>query len=262
VLALLKYPRTQHIQGSRTQPGDEDLDSVPYEQLAGRQLVVEEKLDGANSALSFDQDGQLWLQSRGHFLLGGHRERHFALLKTWAHSHQAALWQLLGSRYVLYGEWLYAKHTVFYDALPHYFLEFDVWDREQELFLDTDSRHRMLAHSPVCSVPVLSSGPAPAQNQLSAWVRRSVFKTAGHRAELRAAALELGLNPERIEQETDSSDLSEGLYLKVEEGGAVRARYKFVRASFLTAVLESETHWLDRPIVRNRLAPGVDLFAC
>ena len=52
----------------------------------------------------------------------------------------------------------------------------------------------------------------------------------------------------------------EGLYLKVEEGGRVLGRYKWVRASFLSAVLDSGTHWLRRPIVPNRLAPGVDLF--
>ena len=51
---LLKYPRTPHLEGSRLQPGDHDLVSVPFADLAGRFLVVEEKLDGANSAISFD----------------------------------------------------------------------------------------------------------------------------------------------------------------------------------------------------------------
>lgn len=37
-------------------------------------------------------------------------------------------------------------------------------------------------------------------------------------------------------------------------------RYKYVRASFLTAVFESEGHWLDRPILPNRLGAGVDLY--
>jgi hypothetical protein len=37
-------------------------------------------------------------------------------------------------------------------------------------------------------------------------------------------------------------------------------RYKFVRASFLTSVVESGSHWLKRPIVPNQLRPGVDLF--
>lgn len=32
------------------------------------------------------------------------------------------LFKVLGNRHILYGEWLYAKHSVYYDNLPHYFL--------------------------------------------------------------------------------------------------------------------------------------------
>src|ERR1043165_4443499 len=108
---IRKYPRTRHIEGSRLQSGDEDLSSVPFADVRGRTLVVEEKLDGANSGISFDAAGELYLQSRGHYLTGGSRERHFALLKSWAETHRDLLHRVLGSRYVLYGEWLYAKHT-------------------------------------------------------------------------------------------------------------------------------------------------------
>ena len=65
----------------------------------------------------------------------------------------------------------------------------------------------------------------------------------------------------RALRETDSSTLMEGLYIKVEEEGVVKERYKFVRADFLAAILRADGHWLERPIVPNRLAEGVDLFA-
>ncbi len=68
-----KYPRTQHLEGSRLQPGDKDLSAVPFDAIAGRPIVVEEKLDGANAALSFGTDGELLLKSRGHYLVGGAR---------------------------------------------------------------------------------------------------------------------------------------------------------------------------------------------
>ena len=45
----------------------------------------------------------------------------------------------------------------------------------------------------------------------------------------------------------------EGLYIKIEENGAVAARYKFVRADFLIRVLDSGSHWLRRPIIPNSL---------
>ena len=261
---ILKYPRTQHIEGSRLQPGDEDLAAVAFAGVAGRHMVVEEKIDGANAGICV-LDGVLHLQSRGHFLTGGERERHFALLKSWARAHEAGLREVLGSRYVMYGEWVYAKHTIFYDALPHYFLEFDVLDRERDVFLDTPSRQRLLDGLPVASVPVLAQGAFPSLAALQRLVGPSLYKTPDWRTHLAqaAAAGESGRfgSVERAVAQTDPSDQAEGLYIKVEEDGRVVERLKWVRASFLSAVLDAEGHWLDRPIVQNRLAPGVDIFS-
>ena len=51
-VTLKKYPRTPHLEGSRLQPGDEDLSQVPFSYIKGKHLVVEEKIDGANTAVS------------------------------------------------------------------------------------------------------------------------------------------------------------------------------------------------------------------
>ncbi|MEZ4363201.1 MAG: RNA ligase family protein [Kofleriaceae bacterium] len=252
-MSILKYPRTPHLEGSRLQPGDEDLASAPFSVLAGRHVVVEEKVDGGNAGISFTEDGQLRLQSRGHYLTGGPRERHFALLKQWAHTHAQVLHERLGARYVLYGEWLYAKHTVYYDALPHYFLEFDLYDRQAQAFLSTPRRRQLLDGAPVVSVPVLAEGPVTTLRALRARLTPSRFKTPRWRERLRETAAARGLDVERVIAETDRSDLMEGLYVKVEEEGVVAARYKLVRPDFLTTILDAGTHWLDRPIVPNGL---------
>jgi hypothetical protein len=260
MLTIHKYPRTHHLEGSRLQPGDEDLDSVPLVRLAGRFVVVEEKLDGANAGIRFDESGRLYLQSRGHFLTGGVREKHFNLFKQWANTHAAALWPVLGARHVLYGEWLYAKHTIFYDRLPHYFLEFDILDTQTGAFLSTARRHELLAGTPVVSVPVLWSGIVGQRDDLPSLVGPSLYKGLQWREQLAEVCRGKGLDPERIGKETDATDLMEGLYVKVEERGQVVERYKWVRASFLTSVLDSGSHWLQRPIVPNQLRDGVDLF--
>lgn len=258
---LIKYPRTPHIEGSRLQPGDEDLSQIPFRVIRGKHLVVEEKVDGANTAVSFSPDGAMLLQSRGHFLEGGFRERHYALFKQWANAHKNSLYAVLGSRYIMYGEWLYAKHTVYYDALPHYFLEFDLFDRESGRYLDTPSRHSLLKDLPVCSVPVLGEGTFQSMEDLLTLLGRSNFISESHLQNLRTESEQLGLDPERQLRETDNSDLMEGLYLKVEENGAVTDRMKYVRASFLQTVDASETHWLERPIVPNLLSvPTGSLF--
>ena len=258
--SILKYPRTPHLEGSRFQPGDEDLASVPLSELSGTHVVIEEKLDGANAGVSFDEAGELLLQSRGHYLTGGARERHFALFKTWASAHRPALHDVLGSRYVMYGEWLYAKHTVFYDALPHYFLEFDVLDKATGEFLSTPERRKLLQGAPVTSAPILHEGVMPTAGALRGLVQKASFKTDSWLERLAASADESGTPVERALRETDPSDQAEGLYIKAEERGQVLDRYKYVRGSFLTTVLEAGGHWLNRPILPNGLAPDVDIF--
>jgi hypothetical protein len=262
MIDLVKYPRTPHLEGSRLQPGDEDLQQVPFAALRGSHLVIEEKVDGANAGLRFDSAGQLWLQSRGHFLTGGGRERHFDLFKRWATAHQTALWPVLGARFALYGEWLYAKHTIFYDRLPHYFLEYDVLDTDTGQWLSTAARRRLLAGLPIASVAVIHDGPAPrALADLRALVAPSHYKSSAWRDALAASAAAAHVDTDRAVRETDPEDTMEGLYIKHEDGDALVARYKWIRPSYLQAVVDSGSHWLARPIVPNALGPGADIFA-
>jgi hypothetical protein len=107
---FVKYPRTPHLAGSRLQPDDDSEGQVPVESLTEGTLVFEEKVDGANAAFSFDANDRLLLQSRGHPLLGGPREAQFALFKAWTQTHEQAFREVFGRRYVVYGEWCFAKH--------------------------------------------------------------------------------------------------------------------------------------------------------
>lgn len=258
---IKKYPRTPHLEGSRLQPGDEDLSQVPFSYIKGRLIIVEEKIDGANTAISFSPDGELLLQSRGHYLTGGYRERHYNFLKQWATVHQDAFFGVLGTRYIMYGEWMYAKHTVYYDALPHYFLEFDIFDRDEQSFLSTQRRYEMLKNLPVVSVPVLAERTFQSKEDLIALLGRSNYITDNKQETLRLTSRRLGLDENRQCRETDPSDTMEGLYIKIEENGQVIDRMKYVRASFLQMVDVSQTHWLDRPIVPNSLyLPVEDLY--
>lgn len=258
---LRKYPRTPHLEGSRRQPGDFDLAAAPFAELSGRFLVVEEKLDGANAAISFTADGALLLQSRGHYLAGGPRERQFGPFKAWAATVRHLLWPRLTDRFVLYGEWLYAKHTVFYDALPHYFCEFDIVDTRDGHFLSTAARRALLHGLPVHSVPVLHTGTVSSLAELTALVGPSTVRTPRWRDALAEAAASSGVDPQRALAETDQCQEMEGLYIKVEDGDRTVGRFKWVRSTFLTAVLDSGSHWADRPIVPNQLADPEALYA-
>ncbi|KVP17184.1 RNA ligase family protein [Burkholderia ubonensis] len=217
--SIRKYPRTPHLEGSRLQAGDDASTQVPYAHLKGKYIVVEEKMDGANSGIRFNEDLALMLQSRGHYLTGGGREKHFNLLKSWAAYREEVLFDVLGQKYLMYGEWCHSKHTVFYEGVA--------------------PRHL---------------------KDLLAMIKPSLGKTERWLDSLRATAQRQGIDVERAVAETESSSLAEGLYIKVEENGVVTERYKWVRRDFLQTLLESDSHWLSRPIVPNQLAAGVDLF--
>lgn len=250
---IIKYPRTPHLKGSKIQSGDEDLLKIPFENILGKYVVIEEKVDGANVAVSFNKEAKLLLQSRGHYLEGGFRERHYDLFKVWAAEHTAELFAVLGSRYIMYGEWLYAKHKVYYDNLPHYFLEFDIFDKERLVFLDSQARKNLLKDSCVKSVAVLGEGKFFSQSEITKFLGRSQYVTENPKKSLQAEAQKQGLNFEQVLSESDISGLAEGLYVKVEEGGVVVDRMKFVRSTYIQPAQISTSEWLAKPIIANGL---------
>jgi len=259
---IYKYPRTRHLEGSRMQLGDEDLKSVCVGEILGKYLVLEEKVDGANCGISFGSDGKMYLQSRGHFLNGGYGEKQFDLFKLWASCFEDRLYQVLGDRYVMYGEWLYAKHTVFYDCLPHYFMEFDIYDKTEGKFFSTAKRWELLQECPfIHSVRVLEAGYYNSVEEIAGKIGPSLFISREPEVNFRRQCQKGGVNPEIAISQTDLTGIMEGIYLKVEEGDYVIDRLKYVRASFLNTILDSESHWASRPIVANRLAENVDLFS-
>jgi hypothetical protein len=255
---MFKFPRTRHVRGSRFQNGDADLEAVPWDEIRGKNIVVEEKIDASQAGISFEE-GELKIQSRGHYLRGGPRERQYDLLKQWTTTYQADLYDMLGEQYIMFGEWMYAKHTCFYDALPHYFMEFDVYDKTTGEFLDTKSRDLLLRHVSASiriePVHVITTYQFKKLHELTQLVGKSVYRTPGWREALKAHAFAIGQKPEFVISHTDMSDDAEGLYLKWEEDGCVKGRYKFVRSTFTNSIMDQETHWQDRTIVPNLVTP-------
>lgn len=212
--------------------------------------VVEEKVDGANSAISFE-NGQLVLQSRGHILSGGPRERLFERMWPWAYERVNDLQNLLGGRYVLFGEWMQAKHRVFYDALPDRFLEFDIWDRNTATFLSTRRRRIMLAGIPVVSVAVLWEGVFRRAPAFGSFIGPSNYKTDQWKSRYRAI-MEAGMSRYYADSETDDSNLMEGVYIKIEDQDRVIGRMKVLRGEF-EKIRTDDARWGRRPIFQNEL---------
>lgn len=101
-----KYPRTLHVPSS---PGGtrDDRRLVSLEGFVGVDVVVTEKLDGSNVALSRDH---VFARSHG----GAPAHPSFAPLKA---IHAGVAWQIPEGVSV-FGEWCHAVHSIRYPSLP------------------------------------------------------------------------------------------------------------------------------------------------
>lgn len=245
----IKLPRTLHIEGSRLPQGKTDPEAIQFSQLAGEFLVIEEKVDGTGVSLFFDDKLELQIWHRGSPAAG----KEFNQLHTWANSHHDQLFNLLEDRYTLFGEWMLNKHTIFYDRLPQYFLESDIYDRKGTIFLSTAARNAMLiGHNDyIKQVPVIASFKPTSLNQIISLVGKPRYQSDKWREALWEKCERMNQPLDKVLAQTDQSELAEGLYIKHEDDRSVKGRYKYVRYEFVELIVNSGSHLRDREPVHN-----------
>lgn len=197
-------------------------------------LIVEEKIDGANLGVSMADDFSLRFQNRSHFVNAGTAAQ-WSQLDAWAAQNSADLYTLLAPftaddgvtvvRRVLFGEWVYARHSVAYNKLPAYFVAFDIAENGE--LLSVERRNELLRDT---AIPVIARVAEPASYTLEQL---------------------LALLAETRSQYGD--ELIEGLYVKVDDPQTQRnvSRGKIVRADFIQQIT---THWSKKTLVKNQIA--------
>lgn len=237
-----KYPRTPHLFGSRGTDDDKHLGEAESRRfVADASLIVEEKIDGTNVGIHFSNSGEMLLQCRGHLIAEGMHPQ-YDLFKQWAAVKRRALEEQLQNRFILFGEWVYARHSIHYRKLAHYFFEFDIYDKEQEVFLALERRLPLIERAGIQTVPVVHTGPVTRDD------------------------LERLIGPSRFDSHFEdpiskrADNRMEGLYLRTEADGVVTGRAKFVRPEFVEKIKQSD-HWQHQRIVPNLLAENVDIWA-
>lgn len=223
------FPRTRHLAWLGAAPPRDDklMSEADAHALLQGDVTFEEKVDGANVGLFVREDGEVHARNRGTWLApGGHPQ--FGPLWGWIAARTTALCTQLGTDLVLFGEWVFAVHSVHYDALPDWFLAFDVYSRREARFWCVARRDTLLAELDVVAVP-----------------RIEIPKSERSIASLRRQVDEL---PSRL-----GAPRAEGLYVRRDDDSHLIERAKLVRSDFLTP---DETHWSKRALQRNRLATG------
>lgn len=219
---FFKFPSTPHLAllGDVVVRGDKVMSESEMNEFLRHELVVEEKVDGANLGISFDSSGNIRAQNRGaylHFPSSGQWQK----LSEWLEPRTDALFEQLTDQFILFGEWCYAQHSVKYDQLPDWFLGFDIYDISNAKFFSYPRRDEVFRAIGIFQVPMIKHGYF-SLSELNSFLSQS----------------QLGDKP------------AEGLYLRFDRGDWLEQRAKLVRPTFIQSVAQ---HWSRSGIKANRL---------
>lgn len=219
---FFKFPSTPHLVllGDVQVRDDKVMSEHERDEFLLHDLVVEEKVDGANLGISFDASGNIRLQNRGGYLLFPFSGQ-WKKLSKWLSPRTDLLFEQLTDRYILFGEWCYAQHSVTYGRLPDWFLGFDIFDKQSAKFFSCSRRDIILRKLEISPMPIVKHGHFTLL-ELNSLLSQS----------------HLGDHP------------AEGLYLRFDQGDWLGQRAKLVRPAFIQSV---EEHWSRSGIRANRL---------
>ena len=226
---FFRFPHTPHIAWlSEGSPRDDKvLAKSEVAQLLGGDVVVEEKVDGANLGFAIGESGEVFAQNRRQYLIPPFHGQ-FSPLGKWLDVHQVRLFDALNESLIVFGEWCTARHSLRYDELPGWWLMFDVYDREAQRFWNTERRNELATNLGVPLVPQLYRG----------------------RVSIGQLTKEVGSANSRFR-----SGNVEGLVVRKDGALWLEGRAKLVRPGFTQ---EIGKHWRSRPLEWNAVIQSND----
>jgi hypothetical protein len=142
VVRYAKYPRTPHLPWSKSSTKS-DIDTT-IDQFLGNEVVVTEKLDGENTTMYRDKIHARSINSDGHPSRAHVKALH------------AQICYDIPESFRIVGENLAAKHSIYYDSLPSYFIGFTIFDGDK--CLSYDETQEWFALLGITTAPVLYRG--------------------------------------------------------------------------------------------------------
>lgn len=190
-----------------------------------------EKVDGVNLGIPIDSETlKFKVQNRSHYVNNKSHEQ-IRKIDKWLQDHSEQLFHVLDGYDSpkcsnLYGEWLYVKHSIYYDNLPETFLSFDLYVTLADKFYSRQKLEALLKEGAgqLHQVPQMST-PAPAQitkDWLTSANQQPSHFYEGH---------------------------VEGVHLRKEKGNYLIDRAKIVRSDFISG----DEHWKKGGVTQNEL---------
>jgi hypothetical protein len=213
-----KYNRTMHLPWSKGATNDDKItDSISS--LLGKPIVITEKIDGSNTSLEFDG-----CFARTHSSAPSHPS--FDGLK----SLHAAVKYKIPQGLQLFGEWVFAQHSIHYSELPSYFLLFNVRSlTPSPIWLSWEEVELWADEIGMPTVPLLFQGVISSEKEL--------------------------------QDITESFMIQESCYGGIREGVVVRVKSEFLDNEFSQCVMkcvranhvQTSEHWKNQEIIKNKL---------
>jgi len=224
---LPAFPRTPHLPWSQnTEDDDLIAEQAELQPLFDNPVNVEEKIDGASVGMTFWQ-GHPLIRNRDHILRKGYvkdtpAKKQFAPIWNWFYDNQKKFEYILSHGPLsVYGEWMVARHGIYYDRLPDLFIAYDVYNYEADYFLSPTIARPMLEECGF-AIPRLFHQGDPLPSELPDWINSQG-------------------------QWCDS--VVEGLYFKVHNGERITHRFKQVSDQFVRGQF-----WDGKTLLKNGVA--------
>lgn len=207
-----KYEKTLRINtGTIKVSGKFAMSHDDVRRLLIGSVMIEEKIDGANVGIIGGKKSNIFrLQKRGS-LVDTSEHPQFGRFKAWSTEHYNDLIKIKYP-YIVYGEFMWATHHIFYDQLPDWFICFDIWDGTK--YVDRTTKEKLCKELNLQVVPLLYGGYIESVDNLDKFVNGiSMFSSTSQR---------------------------EGIQVK---NYRKQMRGKIVRPEFIKEVDEDGSHW-------------------
>jgi len=214
----MKYPRTYHLPFS---PGASNDDKVMHDisYFIDKQLIITEKVDGSNVNITSKD-----CFARSHS--GPPTHPSFDMLKAF----HSSIKNLIPKDISIFGEWLYAKHSIHYDKLPSYLLIFAI--EEGSSWLSCEDVNIYCEELGLTTVPFIGSQQFNSEKELENYIVKEAKKPSVCGGEREGLVIRV------------PSEFNNGLFSK--------SVAKYVRKNHV----QTDEHWKNKEIERNKLATG------
>jgi len=199
------------------------LSNTEVKELLTGKVIIEEKIDGANvGIIPTGKPGEPFrLQKRGS-LVDASEHAQYNRFKAWAWERYESL-ATLSRNYLIYGEFMWATHHIYYDQLPDWFICYDIYDHGKQEYLSRERKEEICSNWNIPIIPLLFCGYVDERNDVYKYFekpKREVSRSA-----------------------YSSTEDREGIVIK---NYRKQMRGKIVRPDFIKEIDENGVHWTTK----------------